>query len=226
MLAIDVMTSPVVSVSPDASVSEIARLMLKAHISAVPVVDEKQHLAGIVTEGDLLRRAEVGTERKRRRWIEAFTDGGTLAAEYVKSHGRKARDVMTTDVVTVDESTPLHKIADIFESRDIKRVPVMRESQIVGIVSRANLLQALASLPLPAKKTATDDRWIRRKLMAELQGKPWGVRNVIVKNGIVHFWGAVNSEEEREAMRVAAENIAGVRGVKDHTWYPELLPLP
>src|SRR5262245_49918085 len=123
MLAIDVMTAPVVSVSPGTPVSQIAKLMLKAHISAVPVVDENQHVVGLVTEGDLLRRWEIGTERKRRRWIEAFVDGGTLAAEYVKSHGYKARDVMTTDVVTVDESTPLRKIADIFESRGIKRVP-------------------------------------------------------------------------------------------------------
>jgi CBS domain-containing protein len=226
MLAIDVMTTPVVSASPEMSVSEIARLMLKAHISAVPILDEKQHLVGIVTEGDLLRRSEIGTERKRRRWLEAFTDGGTLAAEYVKSHGRKARDVMTAEVVTVDESTSLHKIADIFESRGIKRVPVMREHRLVGIISRANLLQALASMPSPAKKVATDDRSIREKLLTELRDKPWSLSNVIVMKGVVHFWGAVNSEEERQAMRIAAENIPGVRGVKDHSWYPELLPLP
>jgi predicted transcriptional regulator len=157
--------------------------------------------------------------------MEPMIDGGTMAAEYVKSHGRKARDVMTTNVVTIDENTPLHKIADLLESRGIKRVPVMRENLLVGIVSRANLLQALASKASIATEVTTDDRSIRGKLEAELHDKPWGLRNVVVTDGVVHFWGAVNSEEERQALRIAAENIAGVRAVDDHTWYAERLPL-
>jgi CBS domain/BON domain len=149
-----------------------------------------------------------------------------MAAEYVKSHGRKARDVMTANVITIDEKTPLHEIADLFESRGIKRVPVMRENLLVGIVSRANLLQALASSASLLTPAVVDDRSIRRKLLVELHDKPWGLRNIIVMDGVVHFWGAVNSEEERQALRIAAENIPGVRAVENHTWYPELLPLP
>src|SRR4029450_11307240 len=155
MLSIDVMTTPVISAFPEMPVSEIARLMLKAHISAVPILDKKQHLVGIVTEGDLLRRAETGTERKRRWWMEPIIDGGTMAAEDVKSHGRKARDVMTTNVVTIDENTPLHKIADLLESGGIRRVPVMGGDGLVGIVSRANLLQALASKASIATEVTT-----------------------------------------------------------------------
>src|SRR4029450_9983021 len=188
MLSIDVMTTPVISAFPEMPVSEIARLMLKAHISAVPILDKKQHLVGIVTEGDLLRRPETGTERKRRWWMEPIIDVGTMAAEYVKSHGRNARDVMTANVITIDEKTPLHEIADLFESRGIKRVPVMRENLLVGIVSRANLLQAWASSASLLTPAVVDDRSIRRKLLVELHDKPWGLRNVSVMDGVGHFW--------------------------------------
>jgi CBS domain-containing protein len=224
MLAIDVMTTQTVTASPDTPVSEIARLMLERHISAVPILDEHGKLIGIVSEGDLLRRYESGTERKRSRWAEVFKDTSRLADEYVKSHGRKAKDVMTSVMITVDESTPLHKIVDIFESRAIKRVPVMRENRLVGIVSRTNLLQALVSAASGDEESLRDDRSIRARLLAELQDKAWRPSNILVTNGVVHFWGQVLSDSEREAMRIAAENIPGVRGVKDHTWYPDVLP--
>jgi signal-transduction protein with cAMP-binding, CBS, and nucleotidyltransferase domain len=131
---------------------------------------------------------------------------------------------MTRDVATVAENTPLQKIADIFESRGIKQVAVMREQRPVGLVSRANLLQALVSTASTAEKPATDDRTIRARLLTELQKKPWRPSNLIVANGVVHFWGEVHSESEREALRIAAENIPGVLGVEDHTWYPDVLP--
>jgi CBS domain-containing protein len=222
----DVMTTEIVTASPDTAVSEIARLMLERHISAVLILDHQGQLMGIVTEGDLLRRYESGTERKRSRWAETFTDSSRLAAEYVKSHGRKAKDVMTRDVVVVAESTPLQKIADTFESRKIKQVAVTREERPIGIVSRANLLQALVSRTSTEDQSPADDRSIRVRLLSELQKKPWRPSNLIVANGVVHYWGEVHSESEREAMRIAAENIPGVRGVEDHTWFPSVLPLP
>jgi signal-transduction protein with cAMP-binding, CBS, and nucleotidyltransferase domain len=200
--------------------------MLERHISAVLILNDQGQLMGIVTEGDLLRRYESGTERKRSRWAEAFTDSSRLAAEYVKSHGRKAKDVMTRDVVAVAERTPLQKIADTFESRGIKQVAVTREERPIGIVSRANLLQALVSRASTADQPPADDRSIRARLLGELQKKPWRPSNLIVANGVVHYWGEVHSESEREAMRIAAENIPGVRGVEDHTQYPNVLPLP
>lgn len=226
MLAMDVMTTSVVTASPDTAVSEIARLMLDRHSSAVLILDDQSQLMGIVTEGDLVRRYESGTERKRSRWAEVFTDSGRLAAEYVKSHGRKAKDVMTRDVVAMAESTPLQEIADTFELRGIKQVAVTRDRRPIGIVSRANLLQALVSRASTEDQPPADDRSIRARLLSELQKKPWRPSNLIVANGVVHYWGEVHSDNEREAMRIAAENIPGVRGVEDHTQYPSVLPLP
>jgi CBS domain-containing protein len=226
MLAIDVMTTSPVTATPDTPVIEIARLMLTHHCSAVLIVDAQGQLVGLVTEGDLLRRYETGTERKRSFWKEGFMGSDMLAAEYVKTHAQRAADVMTCDVVTVDESTSLQKIADLFESRSIKRVPVMREKRLVGVVSRANLLQALVCAVKPGEPAATDDRSIRTRLTAELQSKRWRPSNIIVANGVVHFWGEVHSENERKAMRVAAESVPGVRAIEDHTWYPAIFPLP
>jgi CBS domain-containing protein len=132
---------------------------------------------------------------------------------------------MTSNVITVNESTPLHEIADIFESRKIKRVPVMREKRLVGMVSRANLLQALVSAAVPEEHPREDDQSIRARLLTELQKKAWCPSNILVANGVVHFWGQVHSDSERDAMRIAAENVPGVRDVRDHTWYPDVLPM-
>lgn len=226
MLAIDVMTPAVVTASPETTIPELCRLMLESRISALPIVDGKGEVVGLITEGDLLRRCESGTEKKRTAWAELFVSDSTLAAEYVKSHGRKAKDIMTTDVVAVSESTPLRAIADLFEAHGIKRVPVLREKRLVGMVSRANLLQSLvASIEAKRESAAPiDDAAIRSRIVAEFADKTWRPANVIVRHGIVHLWGEVNSEEERAAMRVAAENIAGVKGVKDHTVYPAIWP--
>ena len=224
MLAIDIMTPAVITASPDTSVAELCRLMLESRISALPIVDKQGVLVGLITEGDLLRRYESGTDKKRSRWAEMFVSDATLAAEYVKSHGRTAKDLMTPDVITVDESTSLRAIADMFESRGIKRVPVLREKRLVGMVSRANLLQALVASDQAAGAAPADDAAIRAKLLAEFADKPWRPSNVIVRQGVAHLWGEVTSEEERAAMRVAAENTPGVKNVKDHTVYPTVWP--
>ena len=222
MKARDVMVSPVITVSPSASVKEAARILLERHISAVPVVDEKGKLVGIISEGDLLHRAEAGTERRRPWWLHGFIGPDTLAAEYAKAHARKVADVMTRQVVTAAPETPLHEVAALLEKNSIKRVPVVENGQLVGLVSRANLIQAVASagkeLEIPLS-----DATIRDKLMARLKAQPWaqsGLLNVTVNDGVVDLWGITGSDTENKAIRVAAEATAGVRAVNDHlrTW--------
>ncbi len=221
MRAADIMSAPVVSVGPDTSVSEIAALLFEKRISAVPVVDDGR-LIGLVSEGDLLRRKEIGTDRAARAgawWLRMF-NVDPAPAEYIKSHARRARDIMSPDVVTVAPETPAAEIATLLEARGIKRVPVMRGGQLVGIVSRANLVQALAAMPPAAVRvTPPVDQAIRGRLLAELESQSWWremASNVIVTDGIVHYFGTIQFDDQRDAARVAAENIPGVRGVEDH----------
>jgi CBS domain-containing protein len=213
------MVRAVATTTPETTVEKVAGLMINLRISGVPVLDGNGQLVGIVTEGDLLRRAETGTERQRSRWSEWFSANSRLAAEYIKSHARRVEDVMTREVVTVGELADLGEIAELMETRHIKRVPVLHDGKIVGIVSRADLLQVLAS---GGATTADEnsDRLIRERLLAELRTQEWAnpaEANVVVSDGVVHFWGTVGSEEERTALRVVAENIPGVRGIEDHT---------
>jgi CBS-domain-containing membrane protein len=220
MRAGDVMTPDVVTVEPGARVDEIARLMLEHHISAVPVVDTAGRLLGIVSEGDLVRRAEMATAGRRAWWLEMLADSAALARDYVKTHGRRATDLMTRVVLTVGVDTPLEDVAQLLERHRIKRVPVVRDGRVVGIVSRADLLRALVVRPPePGPAEAADDRTIREHVMAALRTQPWWVgtyRNVVVVDGVVHLWGLARSQAERDAMRVAAETVPGVRGVEDH----------
>jgi CBS domain-containing protein len=220
MQARDVMTEHLITVGPDTPVREIAKLLLDRHISAVPVVEEGGVLVGIVSEGDLIHRSELGTEvRGRSWWLRLFEDNIDLAERYSKSHGAKARDVMTRDVVSVDETASLSEIAGLLETRHIKRVPVTRDGKLAGVVSRANIVRALAASPAPALEQASpDDKVIRRQIMDLLQTEPWGNcwnMSVFVNDGVVEFWGIVQSEAEREASRIAAEGIAGVTEVRD-----------
>jgi len=221
MKAKDIMTTPVVTITPDTSVREIAALLLKQRVSAVPVVEDGR-VVGLVSEGDLLHRHEIGTDRDRSAgsWWLRLIDGDSSPADYVRSHAARARDIMTRDVVTVDESTLIVEIATLLETRRIKRVPVLRGERLVGIISRANLVQALAVKARAARpsRRKTDDG-IRRQLLTELERQPWWQRsssNVIVTDGIVHYWGLIDSDDERAAARVAAENVPGVRGIEDH----------
>jgi CBS domain-containing protein len=218
MKARDVMVSPVITVSSNASVKEAAKIFLDRHISAIPVVNEKGKLVGIVSEGDLLHRVEAGTERQRPWWLCLFLGADALAAEYTKAHARKVADVMTREVVTASPETPLHEVASLLEKNLIKRVPVVENGQLVGLVSRANLIQAVASagkgLEIPLSDAA-----IRDKLMAHLKAQPWahtGLLNVTVNDGVVDLWGITRSDAESKAIRVAAETAAGVRAVNDN----------
>jgi CBS domain-containing protein len=219
MRAQDVMTTHVITVTPDTTVPDAAKLFVENRISGAPVVDADGHVVGVISEGDLLRRVEIGTDGARRTsWLDFFTDSNALA--YVKSHALRVDDVMTRDVISVDADTPLQEIAALLESHGIKRVPVLRERKLEGIVSRANLLQAIASSSAATTQNlSATDREIREQLMKELEGRPWAFagRNVVVSDGVVHLWGVFRSMEAVQAVRVAAERIPGVREVQDHT---------
>jgi CBS domain-containing protein len=225
MRAVDVMTVDPVSISPDESIVEAIRLMLQRKFSGLPVVDSTGALVGIVTEGDLVRRTETGTQRKRPRWIEFLIGSGRLANEYVHASGRKVRDVMTYDVRTVTEDTSLDEIVQKMERHQIKRLPVVRDGKLVGIVTRVNLLRALASVVGEAKPVAAgDDASIRARIYAELQKQPWAPVNmldIVVRNGIAHLWGVLLDERQREAIYVVAENTPGVKGIEDHLVWVE-----
>ncbi len=220
MQARDVMTEHVITVGPDTPVREIAELLLERRISAVPVVDGDGAIAGIVSEGDLIHRDELGTEaRGRSWWLRLFDDTTELAERYAKSHGTKARDVMTRDVVSVDETASLGDIAELLETRHIKRVPVMRDGRLAGVVSRADLVRALAASPAPALEPAsTDDREIRARIVEKLRSEPWANcwnTSVFVSAGVVELWGTVESEAMRNASRIVAEGVPGVTEVRD-----------
>jgi CBS domain-containing protein len=220
MQASDIMTTPVITVGPQTTVREIAALLLEKRISGVPVLDNGR-LVGLISESDLLHRPEIAPDPAKRgsAWLRLFSAGQT-PAEYVRAYGRFARDVMTREVQTVTPDTPVRAIATLLESRRIKRVPVMRDHELVGIVSRANLVQALAGVPAVSTRiTPPVDQAIRGRLQAELGHQQWwraNASNVIVTDGVVHYFGTLGSEYERDAARVAAENIPGVRSVEDH----------
>ena len=219
MKASDVMTRKVVSIAPDASVLEALRLMLQHKISGLPVVDRSGNVVGVVTEGDFLHRAETGTERKRPRGLEFLVRPGTLARDYVHSHGRRVDEVMTSHVQTVAEDMALGDIVALMEKHRIKRVPVVRGTELVGIVSRANLLRALASVAAEILPTPQSDEVIRERLLAELDRQSWAPRHmidVVVRNGVVELWGHVMEPDQRDAVRVAAETVPGVKEVKSH----------
>ncbi len=221
MRASDVMTRRVITAGPDTSIVEAARLMLENRISGLPVLDGRGRLIGIVTEGDFLRRAETGTARHRSHWLEFLIGPGRLVDEFVRSHGRKVEDVMTPDPRTVAEDTPLEDAVQLMERNNIKRLPVLRNDQLVGILSRANLLSALASLARDMPSGTKDDAAIRDRVLAELEKLPWKALglNVVVRNGNVELSGIILDERERQALKVAAENVPGVKALHDHlTW--------
>ncbi|MBO0757771.1 MAG: CBS domain-containing protein [Bradyrhizobiaceae bacterium] len=224
MKAGQMMTRDVVSIAPNASIWEAACLMLEKEISGLPVIDHKGKLVGILTEGDCLRRAETGTERTRPRWLETLMSPDRLANEYIHSHGRKVAEVMTRDVVTVSEDTPLEQIVHLMESRRIKRIPVLRGGEVVGIVSRANVVRGLASLARVLPPATTDDTTIRDQVLAELHRQKWAPQHLIdvtAKDGVVDLWGVVLADKQREAAVVAAENVPGVKAVRTHLSWVE-----
>jgi CBS domain-containing protein len=220
MNARDIMSSSVVSIAPDTPVHEVAALLLERHISGVPVV-ENGRVVGLVNEFELLRRHEIGTDGSapKRSWWAHLIERDPRPTEYVQSHAQHAKDLMTQRVVSVTEDTPVQKIASIFAARAVRRVVVLRDQQLIGIVTRANLVQALAlnAQATPSPRTQSDEA-IRVRLLSELEAQSWwrpGQSSVFVRDGVVHYQGVLENEDERRAARVAAENVPGVRGVED-----------
>lgn len=218
MNASDVMVRDVITVGPEDDVSRAAKLLVDYDISALPVVDDDRHVIGILSEADLLRRDEIGTEKQRPWWLEAVMPASVLAMDYAKSHGRRVAEVMSEDVITATEDATLAEIATLLEKHRIKRVPIVKDGKLVGVVSRANLIQALASTPAASQNDQEGDRAIRLELMNRLSKQSWtgfGERNIVVANGLVHIWGLVYSPEEHKALLALAEDVPGVKGVSD-----------
>ncbi len=220
MNASDIMTSPVITVGPQTPVRHIAGLLFKHRISAVPVL-ENGKIVGIVSEADLMHRHEIGTEGAARSgswWLQLFSADHSVA-DYVKSHASRAHDIMTRTVISVAPDTPVAKVARLFEKHRVKRVPVLKGSQLVGIVSRSNLVEALAAKGRVISPASTGDSAIHAQVCAELERQPWWrtlTSNVVVTDGIVHYFGTFDSEDQKLAARIAAENVPGVRAVQDH----------
>jgi CBS-domain-containing membrane protein len=220
MNAADVMTRDVVTVSPDDVVQDVAKLLLKHRISGVPVVDKLGKLVGIVSEGDLMRRAETETDAHRSWWLRLFSASEVLANEYVRSHARKVSDIMTTRVLVAAPDTSLRDIASLMERNRVKRLPIVEGGRLVGIVSRANLMQAFASfMALEPAGDKSDDQSLRERVLDRLRAERWSspsLVNVIVQQGVVELWGAVDSEAKHKAVRITAEGTPGVASIKDH----------
>ena len=216
MKAADVMVSNVVTVGVNASVGEVAAILLNNHISGAPVVDDKGELVGIVSEGDLIRRPEIGTTKRHSWWLELISTKWGSATEYIKSHSRKVADVMTREVITAKPDTPLGDIAAMLERNRIKRVPIVEGGKLAGLVSRANILQALASATKKLSSlTTANDSELRKKVQSRLAAEPWRptMLTVTVQDGTVDLWGLVHSVDEKKAAQLAAETTPGVRAV-------------
>lgn len=223
MKAGEIMTRSVITIDADSTVAEAAKRMLDHRISGMPVVDGQGRVIGVISEGDLLRRAETGTEsggKGRGSWWLGLVAGASAQADaFTKQHGRSVRDVMSANVVSVDEDASLNEVVELMESRRIKRVPVTRDRQVVGIISRANLMRILTTLEPGTAAPSADDRTIRERVLQAYAEQPWAPdfgENVVVKDGVVHLWGAVRTESQRQALVVGARTVPGVRDVVDH----------
>jgi CBS-domain-containing membrane protein len=214
------MASKVITVRPDTLVSDIASTLLKHRISAVPVLNDDGSLAGIVSEADLIHRVEAGTERRHAWWRDLLSEKGSLAREFLKSHAIKASDVMTRNVMMADPDMPVDELASLLDRHRIRRVPIVRNGRVLGIVSRADLIRALVGSHTETSCAPTaDDSALRDRVVSELKTKLWASAshiNVVVHNGTVELWGGVDSGDEKHALRVAAELTPGVRAVVDH----------
>ncbi len=218
MRAHQIMTRTVITVAPETPIVEAANIMLQRHISGLPVVNSTGHLVGIISEGDFIRRSEIGTQRQRGGFMKFILGAGKEATDFVHEHGRKIAEIMTPEPLTINEDTDLEEIVELMEKNGVKRLPVMRGDQLVGIVSRSNLLQAVASLARDIPDPTADDDHIRDRIINTLEKNAWcplGL-SVTVRDGIVHLSGVITEERSRKAAIVAAENVTGVKKVHDH----------
>lgn len=218
MRAHQIMTRDVITVTPGTTIQDAANIMLRSHISGLPVLDDAGRLVGIVSESDFLRRGEINTGRKRPAWLQFFLGPGSSAADFVRERGRKVEDVMTQDPVVVTEDTPLERLVHLMEKNGIKRLPVMSGAVLVGLVTRSNLLQAVAAMAREIPDPTADDDHIRDRIVREVNATDWRPIGfeVTVRNGVVHLHGIITTDRARQAAVVVAENTAGVKKVHDH----------
>jgi len=220
MKARDVMTPNVVSVPIDMPVPEIAELLLERRISAVPVVDASEHVVGVISEGDLIRRPELGTDKPRSRWLRFFMSDEDRARDFMKTHGLHARDVMSQPVVSVSPEATLTDVVNLMTARRIKRVIVLEHGKLAGVVTRSDLLRTLhAREALPTEGVPRDDSSIRERILKTIDEQGWAasaIINVQVTDGTAYLWGVVDSDEQRKAILVAVEGVPGVRAIEDH----------
>src|SRR5476651_2259068 len=223
MRAHQIMTRQVITIATAAPIIEAANSRLDKHISGLPVVDEAGKLVGIVSQGDFIRRAEIGTQRKHGRWLKYLVGPGREASDFVRERGRKVGEIMTPDPGTVTEDATLEDVVELMERNNVKRLPVVRGDKLVGIVTRSNLLQAVAGLTRDVPDPTADDDHIRNHIIASVEKADWAPfgLSVIVVNEIVHLSGVITNDQAREATIVAAENVAGVTKVHDHLCWVE-----
>lgn len=226
MLAHEAMTRDVVTVGPETTVGEIAALLVRHRISAVPVVSESR-VVGIVTQTDLGHRSETATEKRRKWWLEMFADADTKAREFIKSHGLRAKDVMTRVVISVSQQASLAEVADTLDTHRIRQVPVMDGGRLAGMISRMDLVRKLAEVKIAAPAARSDSGALQKAIWSEIKAQPWlksAYINLAVRDGVVELWGAVDSDEQRHALRVLVEGVGGVQKVEDNVaLFPKML---
>ncbi len=219
MNAQEAMTKDVITVGPEATIGQIAGLLVRHRISAVPVVSEDNRIVGIVSQTDLGHRSETGTEKKRKWWLEVFADTDTKAREFIKSHGLKAHDIMSRVVISVSKHADLSEVADILDTHRIRQVPVMEDGKLVGMISRADLVRKLAEVRITAPAIRPDNGALQKAIWDQIKAQPWlksAYVNLAVKDGVVELWGAVDSNEQRRALRILVEGVSGVQKVEDN----------
>jgi CBS domain-containing protein len=219
MNAQDAMTTDVITVGPEAPIREIAALLVHHRISAVPVVSDDNRVIGIVSQTDLGHRSETGTEKRRKWWLDVFADADTKAREYIKSHGLKAQDVMTRFIVSVSKTANLSEVAEVLDTHRIRQVPVMDDGKLVGMISRADLVRKLAEVSIAAPTTRPQNGALQKAIWDQVKAQPWlksAYVNLAVKDGVVELWGAVDSNEQRRALRILVEGVNGVQKVEDN----------
>ncbi|MEX2242043.1 MAG: CBS domain-containing protein [Burkholderiales bacterium] len=218
MKAADIMVKDVVTAGPEASVQELAAIMLERRISGMPVVDGSGRLLGVVSEGDLIRRPEIDTDRVKLGWLRLLLSDEALARDFVKSHGRKAREVMTQPAISVAADAPLAEVVRLMERHRVKRLPVVEKGKLVGLVTRTDLLRAVVARQAAAPVERSDDE-LRQKIVSMLRDEDWAssaVVHVQVENGVAQLWGTVESQDQREALLLAVRGVPGVKGVQPH----------
>ena len=225
MRAHQIMTHPVITVTADASIVTAAKTMLTQHVSGLPVVNDAGQLVGIITEGDFVRRKEIGTQRRHNHWLRWFITPGRMATDFVHDEGRKVGEIMSLNPFTVGENAALEEIVELMEKKNVKRLPVVQDGKVTGIVTRSNLLQAVCDLARDTPDPTADDDHIRKRIIQSVEKYDWRPLGlgVVVRNGIVHLRGVITDERSRQAMIVATENISGVKQVHDHLCWVDIM---